>query len=60
MSESQDVTVTDVQIPFWSLVMLLVKIAFASIPAVLIVGFVFSAIQFAVGFLMHQQSMGGL
>lgn len=34
------VVLTDIQIPFWDLVMLLVRIALAAIPAAIIVGFV--------------------
>jgi hypothetical protein len=35
--QSREVTIVDVQIPFWSMVFLMVKWAFASIPALLIV-----------------------
>lgn len=36
----QPVTVTDIDIKFWSLVQLLVKLAFAGIPAILIVAII--------------------
>ena len=35
-----EVVIVDVQIPFWSMVVLMVKSAFAAIPALFIVGFV--------------------
>ena len=35
-NEKQEVIVTDVQIPFWSMVVLMVKWAIAAIPAVII------------------------
>ena len=38
------VVVTDVDVPFWSLVALMVKWAFASIPALFVVGGVVGAI----------------
>ncbi len=33
---SQEVTVTDIKIPFWSMVVLMVKWALAAIPAIII------------------------
>ncbi len=36
MSDQREVVVTDISIPFWSMVVLLVKWALAAIPAVII------------------------
>ncbi|HEX9792638.1 MAG TPA: hypothetical protein VGC54_01520 [Planctomycetota bacterium] len=36
MSREQQVVVADIRIPFWSMVILLVKVAFAAIPAAFI------------------------
>jgi hypothetical protein len=36
MSDQREVVVTDVSIPFWSMVMLMVKWALAAIPALII------------------------
>ncbi len=36
MNNKQEVIVTDIQIPFWSMVVLMVKLAIASIPALFI------------------------
>jgi len=36
------VTLKDIDIPFWNLVLFLVKLAFASIPALFVVSFVMS------------------
>lgn len=35
-NNKQEVIVTDIQIPFWSMVVLMVKLAIASIPALII------------------------
>lgn len=37
MEEKKEVVVTGLQIPFWDLVWFLVKLAFASIPAIFII-----------------------
>jgi len=36
------VTLKDIDIPFWNLVLFLIKLAFASIPALFVVSFVMS------------------
>jgi hypothetical protein len=60
--EKREVVVTDVRIPFWSMVMLLVKLAIAAIPAViilLVIGAVLSmAIAAMFGGGMHHWEMG--
>jgi hypothetical protein len=38
------VTVTDITMPFWSMVIFMVKLALASIPAIIILMFIFSLI----------------
>jgi hypothetical protein len=38
--EVQQVVVTDINMPFWSLVVLMVKLAVAAIPAMIILGVV--------------------
>jgi hypothetical protein len=52
MADNQhEVVVTDVKIPFWSLVMLMVKLAIAAIPAfiiVMIIGAVASMVMAAI------------
>ncbi|MBE0469978.1 MAG: hypothetical protein IBX55_10790 [Methyloprofundus sp.] len=35
-NDNQEIVVTDIQIPFWSMVVLMVKLAIASIPALFI------------------------
>lgn len=37
MEQKPSVVVTDVQMPFWSMVVFLIKLAFASIPAIIVV-----------------------
>jgi hypothetical protein len=51
-NRSQEVVVTDIHMRFWSIVFFMVKFSIASIPAVLILGFV-SAVAFGIitGFL---------
>jgi hypothetical protein len=45
--QNSKVTVVDIQMPFWSMVVFMVKVAIASIPAVIILS-VLGAIFFAV------------
>jgi hypothetical protein len=37
-SQNTDVTVVDIKMPFWSMVIFMVKLAIAAIPAILILG----------------------
>ena len=39
-TEKHEVVVTDIKMPFWSMVLFMVKWAFAAIPAVIIVFFI--------------------
>jgi hypothetical protein len=44
-SEERRVVVTDIRMPFWSMVTLMVKWVFASIPAIIILSFVLGVIM---------------
>jgi hypothetical protein len=59
--DKREVVVTDVKIPFWSMVVLLVKWAIAAIPALiilLVIGAVASAVMAAIfGGAMHHWEM---
>jgi hypothetical protein len=49
MSENtREVTVTDIKIPFWSMVVLMVKWALAAIPAIIILIVISAILSFAV------------
>jgi hypothetical protein len=48
---TREIVVTDIKIPFWSMVVLMVKWALAAIPAVIILIVVGTIISMAVGFL---------
>ena len=37
-SQNNDVTVVDIKMPFWSMVIFMAKLAIAAIPAILILG----------------------
>lgn len=41
-NEYQEVTIVDIRMPFWSMVVFMVKAALASIPAIIILGIIFS------------------
>ncbi len=45
--DSREVTVTDIKIPFWSMVVLMVKWALAAIPALVILIVIGSIVSFA-------------
>jgi hypothetical protein len=49
----QEVVVTDIKIPFLSMVVLLVKWALAAIPALIILFFIFSILGIIFGGLFH-------
>lgn len=49
--EKREVVVTDIKIPFWSMVVLLVKWAVAAIPAVIILMLMASLFSFVLGML---------
>ena len=60
--DKREVIVTDVKIPFWSLVVLMVKLAIAAIPAMIIlivIGSIASIVMAAIfGGGMHHWEMG--
>jgi hypothetical protein len=43
------VAIADVDIPFWRMVAIIIKWAFASIPAVIIISIIFALISIAIG-----------
>lgn len=49
--DRREIVVTDVKIPFWSMVVLMVKWAIASIPAVIILMLIAAAISLVLGML---------
>jgi hypothetical protein len=51
LDNSRDVVVTDIKIPFWSMVVLMVKWALAAIPAFVILFALGMAVTAALGFL---------
>jgi len=58
MGIEHEVVVVDIKIPFWSMVVLLVKWAFAAIPAVIIVFAVVGALSALLGGVFHWSWMG--
>ncbi len=58
MSETREVVVVDVKIPFWSMVVLLVKSAIAAIPAMIILLVLATAMSMALGGVFHWNWMG--
>jgi hypothetical protein len=53
MSETREVVVVDVKIPFWSMVILLVKWAIAAIPAMIILLVLAAATSMVLGGIFH-------
>ncbi|MBK5106049.1 MAG: hypothetical protein MUP61_03355 [Burkholderiales bacterium] len=49
--DKREVVVTDIKIPFWSMVVLMVKWAIAAIPAVIILMLIAALISFALSML---------
>jgi hypothetical protein len=58
MSDAREVVVIDVKIPFWSMVVLLVKWSIAAIPAVIILVMLATAASMLLGALFHWPWMG--
>ena len=59
--DRREVVVTDIKIPFWSMVVLLVKWAIAAIPAVIIVFFIAAVLSAVLGVIFgdwHHWGMG--
>ncbi len=53
MSETREVVVVDVKIPFWSMVVLLVKWAIAAIPAMIILLVLAAVVSMLLGGAFH-------
>ncbi|HYU69000.1 MAG TPA: hypothetical protein VEL09_06670 [Burkholderiales bacterium] len=58
MSETREVVVVDVKIPFWSMVVLLVKWAIAAIPAMIILLVLAAVVSMVFGGVFHWNWMG--
>jgi len=58
MNETREVVVVDVKIPFWSMVVLLVKWAIAAIPAMIILLVLAAAVSMLLGGVFHWSWMG--
>jgi len=58
MSDAREVVVIDVKIPFWSMVVLLVKWAIAAIPAIVILAILGSVTSWVLGAVFHWTWMG--
>ena len=58
MSETREVVVVDVKIPFWSMVVLLVKWAIAAIPAMIILLVLATVVSMVLGGAFHWNWMG--
>lgn len=56
--EKQQVTIVDIKMPFMSMVIFLVKLAIASIPAFIILSFVFMVFGVLFGGIFHGIGMG--
>ncbi|WP_428774365.1 hypothetical protein [Vibrio sp.] len=57
----REVTVVDIRMPFWSMVVFLVKLAIASIPAMIILSFIFMILTMlfgGLGGMFHGVGMG--
>ncbi|KLV08670.1 hypothetical protein C9I92_01270 [Photobacterium ganghwense] len=52
-NDKQEVTVVDVKMPFTSMVIFLVKLAIASIPAVIILSIIFALLMAVFGGMFH-------
>ncbi len=55
--EEKKVVISGLQIPFWDLVWFMVKLAFASIPALIIIAFIFALLEFLFGGFFAMVSM---
>ena len=58
MSDAREVVVIDVKIPFWSMVVLLVKWTIAAIPAVIILVILATVASMVLGTVFHWPWMG--
>lgn len=51
------VAIADIQIPFWRIVVILVKWSFAAIPAAIIIGIIYTIIFGAIGYALYALGM---
>jgi len=58
MSDAREVVVIDIKIPFWSMVVLLVKWAIAAIPAFVILVMIGTVTSMVLGAIFHWPWMG--
>ncbi|MDP5291324.1 hypothetical protein Q9290_03315 [Oceanimonas sp. CHS3-5] len=58
-NEKQQVTVVDIKMPFMSMVIFMVKLAIASIPAFIIISVVFGVLAAIFGGIFHGMGMMG-
>jgi hypothetical protein len=54
------VAIANIDIPFWRMVMILVKWSFATIPAVIIITIIFGLIGAAIGLVMQAVGVGSI
>ncbi len=59
-NESQNVVITDIKMPFVSMVIFMVKGALASIPAVIIIGIIFGALLMALNMVLGMLGLEGM
>jgi hypothetical protein len=59
-NESQNVVITDIKMPFFSMVVFMVKWALASLPAVIIIGIIFGALWVGLGMVLGLLGLGGM
>ena len=59
-NESQNVVITDIKIPFFSMVVFMVKWALASIPAVIVIGIIFGALWVGLGMVLGMLGLEGM
>ena len=54
------VAIANIDIPFWRMVMILVKWSFAAIPAAIIITIIFMLLGAGIGIVMHFLGLGNL
>ncbi|HDN26438.1 MAG TPA: hypothetical protein ENG03_04975 [Thioploca sp.] len=59
-NESQNVVITDIKMPFFSMVVFMVKWALASIPAVIVIGIIFGALWVGLGMVLGMLGLEGM
>jgi hypothetical protein len=59
-NESQNVVITDIKMPFFSMITFMVKWALASIPAVIIIGIIFGALSMGIYMLLGMLGLEGM